>query len=372
MKQWHFKTSYFPLILLLVSVLSYGILIPWLGFYWDDWPYAYLNHLLGPTGFPTFVASDRPFSAWIFMATTWLFGEHPLGYHLLALVLRWLTAVLVWWSLRQVWPKRSREIGWIALLFAVYPGFKQQPIALIYNHHFSVLALFLLSLGGMILAVRKPKWYWPLTILSMAGAASMFSIEYFFGLEFLRPIFLWLVIGETTAAKRTRLKQTLLHWLPYLAVMVTFLVWRVFIFKFPTYQPDLITAAPQALPETFFPKVVRELFSAGLLAWITTVFPQGLSSAGIKATLVYAALVGASTILLVFFLVRSETSPTKELDNKEQRQWGIQCTIIGLLALVSAGIPTWVNNLPVRLLFPWDRLTLVFMIRSSMFLVALL
>ena len=34
---------------LLVCLLGYGLLIPWLGFYWDDWrPAVWVAHSLGP------------------------------------------------------------------------------------------------------------------------------------------------------------------------------------------------------------------------------------------------------------------------------------------------------------------------------------
>ena len=63
------------LILLVVCVLAYGLLIPTLGYYWDDWPYAWINHMYGPSGYPDYVALDRPYSAWIFMLLTTILGD---------------------------------------------------------------------------------------------------------------------------------------------------------------------------------------------------------------------------------------------------------------------------------------------------------
>ena len=47
-----------PAVLLVLCVLAYGLLIPTLGYYWDDWPYAWINHMFGPGGYPEFVALD--------------------------------------------------------------------------------------------------------------------------------------------------------------------------------------------------------------------------------------------------------------------------------------------------------------------------
>jgi hypothetical protein len=33
-----FSDKTFPFLFLTVCLLAYGIFIPWLGFYWDDWP----------------------------------------------------------------------------------------------------------------------------------------------------------------------------------------------------------------------------------------------------------------------------------------------------------------------------------------------
>jgi len=85
--------KYFDFVwLFFLSIFCFGLLIPKLGFYWDDLPYLYAA--FGPAGFPEYVSSDRPFSAWIFSATTFLFGFNPVGYHVLAFFLRWGCTIL--------------------------------------------------------------------------------------------------------------------------------------------------------------------------------------------------------------------------------------------------------------------------------------
>jgi len=44
-----------PIYLLVLCGLAYGLLIPTLGDYWNDWPYAYINNMFGPRGYQSFV-----------------------------------------------------------------------------------------------------------------------------------------------------------------------------------------------------------------------------------------------------------------------------------------------------------------------------
>ena len=147
-----------------LCLLCYGILIPFLGFYWDAFPYLYQFHSFGSAGFPEFVASDRPFSAWIFMLTTGLFKFNPLGYHLVAFFLRFVCVILFFQILREIWPNNRNFIFFASSIFAVYPGFLQQPIAYLYCHHFSALAIFLFSILLMVKAAKagenKPFYLW--------------------------------------------------------------------------------------------------------------------------------------------------------------------------------------------------------------------
>ncbi len=43
-----------PLALLVLLILSFGLLIPQLGFYWDDWPVILTGRLAGAAGYQAF------------------------------------------------------------------------------------------------------------------------------------------------------------------------------------------------------------------------------------------------------------------------------------------------------------------------------
>ena len=81
-----------------LTVLAHGLLIPWLGFYWDDLPKSWFLHLFGPMGFWKVYQVDRPFLPWIYMLTTPILGVTPLGWQILGLLAagcRWQRCLVV-------------------------------------------------------------------------------------------------------------------------------------------------------------------------------------------------------------------------------------------------------------------------------------
>ncbi len=134
--------------------------------------------------------------------TTAIFKFNPLGYHLFALILRFLSVVLFYKILKEIWPNKPDFAFFAASIFAVYPGFLQQPIALIYCHHFSVLNIFLFSIWLMIKAAKAGKINFFTYGLSVLGSLQMFSIENFATLELIRPFLLWMILDKNGSDKK--------------------------------------------------------------------------------------------------------------------------------------------------------------------------
>ena len=338
-----------------LTVIAYGLLIPFLGFYWDDLPYLYQLSAFGPAGFPEYVASDRPFSAWLFMVTTWLFRFEPLGYHLLALCLRFLASVLFYAVLKALWPDKPNLWLFSAIIFTTYPGFLQQPIALIYNHHLSVLCLFL---GSVLLMLKnaptqkiRPLPY----ILSILMTFHMFSIENFALLELIRPVVLWIALSREIAELKSRLKRTLIIWLPYLLVFMLFIIWRVFIFKFPTYDPGLLQSLgsdPIATMSSLLLRIPYDFFTATAGAWLYSFDVPIISRFGAAATYLLWFIVGGSLLFSSTFLLL--------FDRPREKKEGpsISALIVGLILFILGAAVIWVLELPLRIEFAWDRMTI--------------
>ncbi|HVM71566.1 MAG TPA: hypothetical protein VMT91_07380, partial [Anaerolineales bacterium] len=225
-----FQNIILPLVLLLLNVVTYGLLIRWLGFYWDDWYYVWISHSLGGQGLLTAQAMDRPASGYIFMLVFKLLGYSPLAWHIFNIFVRWLCSLAAWWTLKGLWPKQRWENITVSILFTVYPGYTQQPIPIPYSYIIILLFLTWLSFGSMLQANRVSRHFCLFTILALfCQSIELVCIEYYIGLELLRPLFIWFTIKEED--KRKRFSYTLKRWMPYLAVMGIYLIWRLFFFN---------------------------------------------------------------------------------------------------------------------------------------------
>lgn len=365
-----------PVLLFGVVLICYGIYIPWFGFYGDDWSYIWYHQLLGFSGPGQFASFDRPFSSLFYNLAISILGESPWPYHVFLLMLRWLSAVTFWWVLRMIWPQKKRALLWIAILFAVYPGFTQQPIAVEYILHFSVLDLFLISLGGMMRSLQvAKKWFWPITVGSMLFSASMFSMEYFIGLELLRPILIWLLLQKQELASRRRFTRTLFVWFPYLIVLIIFLGWRVFFFEFPTYTPTILEdlkTAPFETAAQLGKTILLDFKTVAVDAW-----RQVLRLQRDSISMIYYFFLVIISFFSIIFLIKKISKDDSELFQGEDsgipfwKDWSFQPIALGVFSILAAGWPFWVTGIQIELGFPWDRPTLPFMPGVSLLVVGL-
>lgn len=363
-----------PVFLLLLCLAAYGLLIPWLGFFWDDLPITWIFSQLGPEGLQRYYSIDRPVLWGLYQLTTPLLGDVPWRWHLFALLMRWLSGVALWGLLRLAWPRQPEAALWAAALFVVYPGFKQQYVSNAFGHYFLLQGIFFFSLQCTLRAVRRPRRFWPYTLLALAASAvHLFSLEYFFLLDLLRPLLVWVVLSEGRAAWPARLRRTIFIWLPYLAVFIGAAVWRTVIFGFNTYQPQLIQdlradtgAALPRLAEI----VLSSIGTASLRAWAEVFRLPEIAVLGLRTTLLYALIVAAVLVLSGFYL--SKACQDEDCILPEQRGAAWPLLGLGLIGLLLAGGPFWLTGLPVGLTFSNDRFTLPFMLGVSLALAALL
>lgn len=363
-KQWSM-----PLALLVVAVMAYGLLIPALGFYGDDWSYIYYHKLMGFDGPGKFAAFDRPFSAPFYNITIAILGLTPLPYHIFLLILRWLSAVLLWLIFSRLWPSRQRPIFWMAVFFLLYPGFSQQPISVEYILHFSGLDLTLLSMLFMLVSLTSSKRRWIYIFAGVLASANIFAIEYFIGLEMLRPVVLWIGLQKENLSYSSRLRKTFVLWLPYLIVVLAFIAWRVFFFQFPTYGPGLLEKLaenPVSAVVDLLKRIAGDSKTVLYDAWRQAIRIPGL----LRNRVIYVVAVLVTGITLFWVHARQRKS-----DNENSqpvviwKDWAVQPIILGGFALLAAGWPFWITGISIQMGFPWDRPTLPFMLGASLLLV---
>ena len=371
LRKLDFRPRTVPVTLFGVVLLAYGLYIFWFGLYGDDWVYLYTYHVKGPLFFAQVVSWVRPFSACVYILFSSLFGENILLYHALLVGLRWVCAALVWWVFKLIWPEQGRQVAVVAFLFAVYPGFRQQAIPLEFMLHFSSLAFFLLSLWLMLKAAQAAagsrRRFWVLTSLGVFFTAwSIFPVEYFVGLELLRPVLLWLLLRRQTGPGsdwKSLLQQVGLQWLPYLVILGLFLFWRVFIFGFPSYTPVEVVNPVQFVIGLVL-QILKDSRIVLMDAWGQVFwFPEITTT-----TMKYYAIIATALVLTWVYLhnlLKVESQPEGE-SAAEWSRWGVQAVVVGLFALLVAGWPFWLFKVPVELVFPWDRPMLSFMLGVSL------
>lgn len=356
-------TWLFPLFLLGITVMAYGLLLPWLGFYWDDWPMQWFLQALGPESFDQVWAMDRPLVGLLFQATMALFGAVPLRWHLFGLLTRWLSLLSFGWALRELWPERRTQIRWILLLLAVYPGFQQQAIAVIYSHYFIILAMVGISWASMLAALhRRRPWLWMGLSLVCSGFG-LFSMEFFIGLELVRPLLLWFGIRRYQPGT-PRLKASFLRMLPYALIWIAYLVWRVMYVGFRAYQPVLLTAFQETPFKALADLLVimgGDLVEAVGGAWLSALIPPAIHVFGRSASLLWmtAALAGGAATG-VFLLLCPE-------DKEEQVRWRKEALLLVAGIFLAGGWAFWIPSLDLSLTFPWDRFTLGWMVGVALF-----
>ncbi len=374
-----FLKKYSPaLLLLFFSFLAYGLLIPWLGFYWDDWPMAWFAKTLGPSGFKEVLASDRPFLTGIYMFTTSILPIKPIYWQAFALLSRWLCGISVYWALTKIWPDLKKQMLWVSILFTVFPGFKQQPIAIIYSNGFFLLTSFFLSLGAMVHAMESKG---PGKIFLIIGSVSLqlftiFSTEYYAGLEFLRILIIWYKQGLDLRKFKIWFQTMFRDYLPYGMGLLLFFIWRVLIFKFPTYKPvSMRELSGGKYPEVliYLNRMIQDMYLSIWKTWSEIFQFPNLTKIEGSSQFFYWALV----ILLIptTFLLLKKTFPPATINKKQNSlfsKYEIQILIFAIAALIFGAFPFWVTNLPIELTYPYDRFFLPLMFGSSLLLVYLI
>lgn len=384
-----------PIALLALTLLAYGLRAFSLGFFWDDWPYLWYFHRFGPDGIITAFTQDRPFLSLIYNATLSLLGDSAQGWQMFALLARWLCSLGLWWVLTLAWPRHPHKTAWVAFLFAIYPGFTQQWISIIYGQAFFLYALLFFSIGLTLWLARRRASLsgWKLvggTLLALAlSAFTMFSTEYFFGLELLRPVLLWLVLADHPAEThqvtsepgqkrlRRRLASTAAWWAPYLGLMILFVIWRGLIHTFPSAELTTlegISQSPLGAVQSLLLTILEDLVEATLAAWGQPLQLAGLiETAGAFAGLRLFAIIAGTGFLAAVYL--THLFPGALVANRPAQahnRWAWQAIAVGLIALAVAGWPFWITGLPMRMGFPQDRYTLPLIPGISLLLAGLI
>ena len=269
-------------LILLTTLLTYGINIPRLGYYYDDWYVLWSGAARGSTSVFGLFSTERPYMGFIYSYLYRIFTDQPLLWHGYALLWRFIGGLAFLWIIRLIWPRQKYLSTLMAVLFVLYPGFLSQPDANTKQNHLFGFATALLSIAFMFQGIRVKSKAWKITcsVISMILTVNyLFIYEYMIGLEGMRLALLgFTVYRDGFRQIRSFVKQIIKTWWPYPLLMGGFVYWRLFIFESSrnsttagqlafNYRSDLINMSLRLLFET-----IKDFLDTLFFAWFVQPF----------------------------------------------------------------------------------------------------
>lgn len=345
------------------TLAAYGLLVPFTGFYWDDWPFAWSAKFLGAADFFPSFAPYRPFLAPIFYLTTSLIAPNPLYWQIFALLIRFCLGISAWWMFRQIWHDRPRLALLASLLILVFPGYSQHWVAFTHiNQELIPFIFFTLSIGFTFKALGSPnpaRYHALALLLEICG---IFPTEYFFGMEGLRFLFLF---ARMEGGLKRRLTSTLRVWAPYLFIWILNAGWLIYYYKFGAYASYAIKATQTYSLGGILQQCLDAIWKSGIQVWVQVLFLT------LKSPTAPTSLLTFFLIVLAFgaFVVILRKMPEKEGEGKTP---AFQLMLIGVLAILLGRLPSLAAGLPLTLQSSYDRFMVSMMIGGSLLLIGLL
>jgi len=378
MKRPQLDRKSIPWAMVIVAILAYGLLIPWLGFYWDDWPFAWILHFQGPAELMRSFFSLDPLVSPFFFITSSILGESTLAWQIYALFIRTLISIGALWSFNQIWPKFPRQATWVAFFFLVFPGYGQQWVAFTHsNQEWISLGCFILSLGFTAKAARTgfpPKQ----TVFALVlQAIGLMTTEYFLGLEVLRPIIIWFVLAESKIFTHPRRQswQVLKRWLTgYVEIWLVAGIGQFLFHRSPLYSGHSFNVEAPVNSTTgqfinnIFNEIVTTFSVVGFTSWTRNFALLFEPYASLTNWLILFLVI--VSLVLVFLYLHSLDQVFKK--DQSTTIWGKQAIFLGLIGILAGRGPSWLAGMPVSLKFDWDRLIIAMALGASLLVIGLI
>jgi len=351
-----------PLALLIVTILAYGLSFWRLGFYWDDQPISWIRYQLGTTATTKYFSDSRPVWALLYQLTGFLIPLKPAYWQLFAMFWRWAGVFTFWLVLTRLFPRRKDIPFLLSLFVLIYPGFNQQWVSYVYSHFFIVLFFLLISWHLMLRGKTIPAMIF--------SALHLLMFEYFFMLEFMRPVILFISLRDEPMTDRERYVKVFKEWLPYIGVIIFVVLYRSLVYSHPGFGyslKDELVRAPIATLTQLIPHVFFSLWIAVVGAWAQAFQFPDLYVNGLRTAVLYIVVV--LVVGLFIFIMNRMNQEQGESHKKSDTYWLLG---LGAVMLLLGGVPYWVTNIPVSLGFPANRALLSFMFGSCFLLLGLI
>lgn len=338
------------LIITIYPLIAYFLFIPFLGFYNDDWLFAYIGQFYKTQGLLKAFIGDRPVVGYLFALNNILMGNNLILWHIYMFLMRLLGGYALFFLLKKIWPNRLSIITSITILFLIYPGFLQQIGPLGYQNYITALTLWVISLLFTVEAIKKHSKivYVILTLIALVLQLSSFLLlEFFIGMEILR--FLLVTYILRTEINYNQLKKRFISWSPYIFSLLIFLVWRIFIFKSTREATNInwVTQTyysnPLWIAKIPF-KIVYSWISGILLAYFIPIIVR-LSRLPVEVSLACLSLgVISSSLLYPYYKMIEKSEHDNSSDHVNVKKLGKILLLIGSISVLIALIPIIISG----------------------------
>ncbi|MCI0608921.1 MAG: hypothetical protein L0Z71_07665 [Anaerolineae bacterium] len=350
---WKRENWLSAILVILVTLLTYAPLISQLGFYRDDWYLIWVAQYQGSEGIIALFRGDRPLFGWLYALDYLLLGDAPLGWHILGLMIKIITALGTLWLLRSLWPQHRLETTLMTLLYVVYPGFFQQPNVGTFMNHFMAYAAAIFSLACTVQTL-KTNSAWSHSVYSFLGLALaafyIFTYEALIGMEAVRLLLIGYFYYRQNASNwKTTIRNTLIRLSPYLLLALGFVLWRLFVFQATrrSTRVDILVDEYLSFPlhnaARLILETLKDLFETSILAWGVPFYQFTVHA---EYRVLAQALVLALMVVILtggyWFLSRKQAAAVSEADPYPYagRDWlilGAASVIVTTIPIIAAG-----------------------------------
>lgn len=363
-------------LVIMVTLLTYGPLIPQLGFYRDDWYLIWTAQTQGVKGIMSLFEGDRPFVGWLYVFDYKLLGSAPLNWHLYALFIKVVSALGFLYLMRSLWPDKKIETTLITLLFVVYPGFYQQPNAATFKNLLLAYAAAMFSLALTVQALKAKSLARKITFTSLGvilAAFYIFIYEALIGIEAARLLFIWYVLKRHDNRDwKAGLRKAGVQSIPYLLFAGGFVFWRIFLFESTRRSTNVgvVFGSYSSLPLHNLARLIiettKDLVETTVLAWGVPYYQFIASQEEYRTVTLGAALailvVAASGVY--YFLSRDEANVKSGADQNPERDW----IALGAAITIVTTIPIVLSGRNVLFGVQWDRYTYQSVLGAALFM----
>jgi uncharacterized membrane protein len=334
-------------LLIAAAAAAYLLYIRQIGYTNDDWYLMYAAKVGGAGYFESLFSFDRPLRAFIFTPLYQVFAENAVLYNLSALALRIVSAFLLLWITRMLWPNQRKATLSMALLYLVYPGFLSQLNGIDYQPVMFSLVAAILSLGLSMRAFYEKRALQRWLLIGTAivlGWLYVGLVEYEAAFEFLRLGILFVLVARRAGSLRERLMTTLKVWLPYALIPIAFVVWNLFLFESQRQATSLgsqfaiLLNAPIQTSLSWLAQLLGDTVNVLFSAWTVPLY-QVSSQVSASVLLIGVGLGLLIAGLYVFFLgyFPEDKSEDNENDWRVEAFWlGLSVAIVGLIPVIFA------------------------------------